>query len=139
MESQGIDNRAVEIPFAGIIAELLRENLAQHPGKRELLRKMRGEVVIDLTDIETIVTLVFAGGRLRIDPGAPESPSLAVRTASAQVMDLNALRITGGIPWAFDEAGRKVVAHLMAGRLRIEGMFRHPLLLIRLTNLMSVM
>jgi hypothetical protein len=139
MESQGIDNRADEIPFAGIIAELLRENLAQHPGKRDLLRSMRGAVVIDLTDIETTVTLVFDNGRLRIDPGAPERPSLAVRTASAQVMDLNALRIFVGIPWAFDEAGRKVVAHLLTGRLRIEGMFRHPLLLLRLTNLMSVM
>jgi hypothetical protein len=31
------------------------------------------------------------------------------------------------------------VAHLLAGRLKIEGMFGHPLLLTRLTKIMSVM
>jgi hypothetical protein len=55
------------------------------------------------------------------------------------VMDLNTLRIVGGLPWYFDEAGRRVVAHLLTGRLEIAGMFSHPLLLMRLTNIMSVM
>ena len=36
-------------------------------------------------------------------------------------------------------AGRKVVAHLLSGRLKIEGMFVHPVLLTRLTKIMSVM
>jgi hypothetical protein len=31
------------------------------------------------------------------------------------------------------------VAHLLAGRLKIEGMFTHPVLLTRLTIVMSVM
>jgi hypothetical protein len=31
------------------------------------------------------------------------------------------------------------VAHLLTGRLKIEGMFGHPLLLTRLTKIMSVM
>ena len=51
MESAFIDNRASEVPFAGILADLLTENLAQHPEKREVFRKMRGAVAIDLVDI----------------------------------------------------------------------------------------
>ena len=139
MESEFIDNRASEVPFAGILADLLTTNLAQHPEKREVFRKMQGGVAIDLVDIETVVTLIFTGGGLRIEAGASENPDLIIRTASDRVMDLNALRIVGGLPWYFDEAGRKVAAHLLAGRLKIDGMFTHPVLLTRLTNIMSVM
>jgi hypothetical protein len=134
-----IDNRAEEVPFAGILAELLATNLERHPEKQEVFRRMQGAVAIDLIDIETAVTLVFEGGRLRIDAGIADTPALIIRTASDRVTDLNALRIVGGFPWYFDEAGRKVVAHLLTGRLKIEGMFGCPLLLTRLTKIMSVM
>jgi len=139
MEEGFIENRAGEVPFAGILADLLTGNLAQNPGKQAVFRRMRGCVAIDLADIETAVTLVFEGERLRIEVGINASPDLIIRTASDRVMDLNALRIVGGLPWYFDEAGRKVVAHLLTGRLKIDGMFTHPVLLIRLTNIMSVM
>jgi hypothetical protein len=139
MESGFIDNRAQEIPFAGILSDLLTENLTQHPEKWEVFLKMRGSVAIDLVDIETAVTLTFTEGRLRLEAGVEGHPALLIRTDSDRVMDLNALRIIGGLPWYFDEAGRKVVAHLLTGRLKIEGMFNHPVLLTRLTNIMSVM
>jgi hypothetical protein len=139
MEEGVIENRAGEVPFAGILADLLTGNLAQNPGKLSVFRRMRGTVAIDLADIETAVTLVFEGERLRIEAGINASSDLVIRTASDRVMDLNALRIVGGLPWYFDEAGRKVVAHLLAGRLKIEGMFTHPVLLTRLTIVMSVM
>jgi len=133
-----IENRA-DAPFASILADLLSSNLAQHSGKMAVFRKIRGTVGIDLPDIGAAVTLVFEGGRLRIEEGAAGRPDLLIRTESDRVMDLNALRIVGGLPWYFDEAGRKVVGHLFAGRLKIEGMFSHPLLLTRLTKVMSVM
>jgi hypothetical protein len=139
MELGFIDNRAKEVPFAGILSDLLTENLAQHPEKREVFLKMRGGVAIDLVDIETAVTLIFTEGALRMEAGVVENPALIIRTASDRVMDLNALRIIGGLPWYFDEAGRKVVAHLLTGRLKIDGMFTHPVLLTRLTIIMSVM
>jgi len=139
MKERFIENRAGEIPFAGILADLLTANLEQHPQKREVFRKMRRGVAIDLVDIETVVTLIFTEGGLRIEAGVSENPVLIIRTASDRVMDLNALRIVGGLPWYFDEAGRKVVAHLLTGRLKIVGMFAHPVLLTRLTVIMSVM
>jgi hypothetical protein len=139
MEEGLIENRAGDVPFAGILADLLTANLAQHPEKREVFRKMRGGVAIDLVDIETVVTLIFTGGGLRIEAGVSKNPALIIRTATDRVMDLNVLRIVGGLPWYFDEAGRKVAAHLLTGRLKIEGMFAHPVLLTRLTIVMSVM
>lgn len=139
MEEQWIDNRADEMPFAGILADLLAENLAQHPLKREVFRKMRGGAAIALVDIETVVTLCFTGGGLRIEAGVVGDPALVIRTTSDRVMDLNLLRIVGGLPWVFDRAGWKVASQLLTGRLKIEGMFAHPILLARLTNIMSVM
>ena len=139
MKEGFIDNRAEGLPFAGILADLLAGNLSQRPEKRAVFETMRGTVAIDLTDIEAAVTLVFAAGKLRIEEGIAGSPEIVIRTTSDRVMDLNALKIVGGLPWYFDEAGRKVVGHLLTGRLKIGGMFAHPVLLTRLTIIMSVM
>ena len=137
-EQGWIDNRADEVPFAGILADLLRENLAQRSRTRTLFERMKGDAAIELTDIETAVTMIFDRGRLRIEPGVVGKPLIVIRTTSERVTDLNAIRIVGGLPWYGDEAGRKVLGHLCAGRLRIEGMLAHPLFLTRLTILMSV-
>lgn len=139
MDSACIDNRAGGIPFAGILTDLLLENLAQHPEKRAVFGKMRGAAAIALADIDAVVTLRFSEAGLRIEAGVAEDAALIIRTASERVMDLSVVAIVGGLPWLFDEAGRKVAAHLLTGRLKIEGMFAHPVLLARLTRIMSVM
>ena len=139
MEEGFIENRAAEVPFAGILADLLTANLTQRPEKRAVFECMRGAVAIELVDIETAVTLIFAAGKLRIEEGIAGRPEIVIRTASERVMDLNALRIVGGLPWYFDEAGRRVLGHLFSGRLKIKGLFTHPLLLTQLTKIMSVM
>lgn len=139
MEEGFIENRAASVPFAGILADLLTANLTQRPEKRAVYEKMRGSVAIDLIDIETAVTLNFAGGKLRIEEGIAGCPEIVIRTASERVMDLNALRIVGGLPWYFDEAGRRVLGHLVSGRLKLKGLFTHPVLLTQLTKIMSVM
>ena len=138
MEEGFIENRAKEVPFAGIIADLLTANLTQRPEKRAVFETMHGAAAIELDDIETVVTLVFTGGKLRIEEGIAGNPEIVIRTTSDRVMDLNALRIVGGFPWYFDEAGRRVLGHLFAGRLKISGMFVHLALLTRLTKIMSV-
>jgi hypothetical protein len=138
MEAVSIENRAEEIPFAAILEGLLRENLAQHPAKRAVFERMRGAVAIELADIETAVTLVFEKGRLRIEAGIAGGAALVIRTVSGRVTDLNALRIVAGLPWYFDAAGRKVLGHLVSGRLKIRGLSSHPVLLTRLTVIMSV-
>ena len=138
MEEVFIVNRA-EVPFAAILENLLSSNLTQHRSKRAVFDKMNGAVAIDLIDIEAAVTLQFEGGKLRISDGVLAGADLIIRTTSDRVMDLNSLRIVGGLPWYFDEAGLKVVGHLLTGRLKIAGMFSHPVLLTRLTKIMSVM
>ena len=134
-----VDNRAEEVPFSYVIADLLSGNLQQQPKKMTTFNHMFGEVALNLPDIEAAVTLIFAGGRVRIEPGISGKPDLIIHSSSENVISLNAIHIKFGLPYYFDEAGRNVLKQLWSGELKIQGLFTHPRLLTRFTKIMSVM
>ena len=134
-----VDNRAEEVPFSCVIADLLLGNLQQQPKKMTTFNNMFGEVALNLPDIEVAVTLIFAGGRLRIEPGILGKPDLIIHSSSENIISLNAINIKFGLPYYFDEAGLNVLKQLLNGALKIQGLFTHPLLLTRFTKIMSVM
>jgi hypothetical protein len=134
-----VDNRAEEVPFSYVIADLLTGNLQQKPRKMTTFNNMFGEVALNLPDIEAAVTLIFAGGRVRIEPGILGKPDLIINSSSENIISLNAINIKFGLPYYFDEAGRNVLKQLWSGDLKIQGLLTHPLLLTRFTKIMSVM
>lgn len=139
MADDRIVNNADEVPFSYILADLLGSNLEQKPHKMETFKKIFGVVAIDLKDIEATVTLIFSGGRMRIEQGIVGKPDIIIRTDSEKVMSLNSINIKFGLPYYFDEAGMTVIRQLLSGELKIEGMLLHPIILTRLTKIMSVM
>lgn len=134
-----IINQAEDVPFSSIVQELIVGNVGQSAAKQTVYKKMNGVVAIDLPDIEAAVTLVFQRGKLTIEPGITRNPAIVIKTSSDTVMDLNLLNIRLGMPYYFDASGRRVLGHLLKGRLKIKGLFRHPVLLARFTIIMSVM
>jgi len=134
-----IENKAEKIPFSYIISDLLSSNMEQKAEKLKTFQSMYGVVAIDLVDIEAAVTLIFAGGKLRIAPGIVGKPDIIIRTDSDKVIGLNSISIKFGLPYYFDEAGLTVLKQLASGELKIQGMFTHPVLLTKLTKIMSVM
>ncbi len=134
-----ITNHAEEVPFSSIVQELIVGNVGQSALKQAAYEKLKGVVAIDLPDIEAAVTLIFQRGKLTIEAGITRNPAIVIKTSSDTVMDLNLLKIRFGIPYYFDSAGRRVLGHLLKGRLKIKGLFRHPVLLTRFTIIMSVM
>jgi hypothetical protein len=134
-----IINKAQDLPFSFILEELIAGNIAKSPAKQNIYKKMKGIVAIDLPDIEAAVTLIFGQGKLTIEAGINGNPEIIIRTSYDLVMDLNMLNIRWGLPYYFDEAGRRVLGHILSGRLKIKGMFFHTVLLTRLTIIMSVM
>lgn len=132
-------NNAAEVPFSYILAELLESNLEQNPHKMATFNRIFGVVAIDLKDIEATVTLIFSGGRVRIEQGIVGKPDIVIRTDSEKVIGLNSITIKFGLPYYFDEAGMTVIKQLLSGELKIEGMLLHPIILTRLTKIMSVM
>jgi hypothetical protein len=132
-------NNAQDVPFSYILQELIAGNIEKSEAKQKIYKKMKGVVAIDLSDIETAVTLIFGQGKLAIEPGIVHNPAIIIQTSSDLVTDLNLLNIRWGLPYYFDEAGRRVLGHIFTGRLKIKGMFSHTTLLTRLTIIMSVM
>ena len=132
-------NSAAEVPFSYILAELLESNLDQNPHKMATFNRIFGVVALDLKDIEATVTLIFSGGRVRIEQGIVGKPDIVIRTDSEKVIGLNSINIKFGLPYYFDEAGMTVIKQLLSGELKIEGMLLHPIILTRLTKIMSVM
>ncbi len=139
MAENFIENQAEEVPFSYIISELLSSNMKQDAGKMRTFRSMHGAVAIDLADIEAAVSLIFAGGKLRILPGIAGRPDIIIKTDSDKVMGLNSVSIKFGLPYYFDKAGMTVLRQLLSGDIKIKGMLAHPFLLTKLTKIMSVM
>ncbi len=133
-----ITNKAQDLPFSSIIEELIAGNVTKSPAKQNIYKKMKGVVAIDLPDIEAAVTLIFGQGKLTIEAGINGNPEIIIKTSYDLVMDLNMINIRWGLPYYFDEAGRRVLGHILSGRLKIKGMFFHTVLLTRLTIIMSV-
>lgn len=134
-----ITNHASDVPFSSIVQELLTRNIEKSETKYATYKKMRGIAVIDLPDIETAISLHFNRGSLTIEPGVSPGAVILIRTSSDKVTDLNVLTIRWGLPYYFNEAGRKVLGLIFSGKIKIKGLLTHPILLTRLTVIMSVM
>jgi len=134
-----IENRAEEVPFSYVLSELLETNVKQNPHKKKTFKSRYGVVAIDLKDIEAAVTLVFSGGKARIEQGIVGKPDIVIRTDSDKVIGLNSISIKFGLPWYFDEAGVTVLKQIFSGEIKVQGMLVHPVILTKLTKIMSVM
>ena len=124
--------------LASMLADLLRQNLQQQPGKKRDFERLRTTVAIEARDAEVTITLEFLHGALVVHPGALGAPKVRISADSATVLELTTLRIAGGLPMLFDAGGRRLIGKLVAGELEIKGLFRHLPSLLRLTRLMSV-
>jgi hypothetical protein len=134
-----ITNHATDIPFSSIVQELLTGNIEKSEAKYAVYKKMRGIAAIDLPDIEAEISLHFCRGKLTIEPGVSQEAVIIIRTSAEKVMDLNLLTIRWGMPYYFDEAGRRVLGLLFSGKIKIKGLLSHLVFLTRLTIIMSVM
>ncbi len=139
MTGHFIKNQAEEVPFSFIISELLSSNITQKAEKMRTFKSMYGVVAIHLVDIEAAVSLIFAGGTLSIVPGIAGKPDIIITTDSDKVMGLNLISVKFGLPYYFDKAGLTVLKQLLSGDIKIKGMLAHPILLTKLTKIMSVM
>ncbi len=139
MTGHFIKNQAEEVPFSFIISELLSSNITQKAERMRTFKSMYGVVAIHLVNIEAAVSLIFAGGTLSIVPGIAGKPDIIITTDSDKVMGLNLISVKFGLPYYFDKAGLTVLKQLLSGDIKIKGMLAHPILLTKLTKIMSVM
>jgi len=129
---------AQENGLALMLAELIRENLAAHPGKRRDLEALGARVGIVARDAGVSLTLDFRGGVVVVHDGLLPRRELTITTDAEKITSLSLIAIQHGLPVFHDQTGQGVVRDLLGGTTRIQGLLRHPLSLVRLTRLMSV-
>ncbi|MBA3737848.1 MAG: hypothetical protein H0W97_04725 [Actinobacteria bacterium] len=122
--------------LASMVAELLEQNLARDPARRELLRP--SVVVLDASDADVTVFLRIAPEEVRVGDGNVPDAHLAIRAESGRLLDLTTAPLRFGSPDVLTPEGRAIIGDLLGRRLRIRGLLRHPLRLARLTKLLSV-
>lgn len=124
--------------LANILFELLRQNIARMPEKINDLQKLNTTVSLSANDIDVSVFLKFADGKLMIEDKTSADPEIEIDADSETILELSKIRIIMGFPYYLDETGREIIKRLFAGRLKIRGLFAHPIKLTRLTRIMSV-
>ena len=136
---------ADENGLAVMLCELVRQNLETNPHKVPDFEALSGVVAIVAEDAEVSLTLCFDRGDLRVDGGVMGVPDVVIYGTSGTIMALSNMPLTKSglpIPRRGDKEGqelvRSVIRALRNRSFRIQGMFRHLPLLMRLTKVMSV-
>lgn len=122
--------------LASMVAELIQQNLARHPERHRLLR--RSVVMLDAPDAEVTVFLRIDPDGVRVGDGDVPDAHLRIGADSGRLLDLTTAPLRLGLPDLLAPEGRAIVRDLLARRLHIRGLLRHPLRLARLTQLLSV-
>jgi hypothetical protein len=127
--------------FAGMMAELIRSNLADHPEKQHDFAAMSGRVALVAEDAESVVTLHFRRVELRVHSGMLGVPDLLVRGSSASLIDLSRippLPRARFLPDLRSSVVRDLARAIYDRSLRIHGLLAHPLLAMRLSHVLSI-
>jgi hypothetical protein len=124
--------------LAWMLAQLVRQNVAQNPRKRADFDRLNTTFRIEARDAGVVTTLAFSRGALTVHDGTGGEPKVRISADSKSVLELATFRIFLGIPNVFGRAGRKLVRKLLTGSTRISGIPGNLGQLIRLTRLLSV-
>jgi hypothetical protein len=138
---------ALENGLASMLADLVRQNLEAKPQKRRDFVALVGSVAIVADDADVSLTLCFErGGKLTIHDGIVGVPDVTIRGTSEVIMALSnlplATRLGLPIPSPRDVEAvrtvRTVAAAVRAGKLHVYGMAFHPVMVMKLTRIMSI-
>jgi hypothetical protein len=124
--------------FAMMLGGLIEANVGR-PEKRQDFNSLTARVGIEVRDIDESVTLDFKGGKLKVSNGLQRNRKITIRTDADTVMMLSNLAIGPfGMPVYFDTVGRGIVAKLLTGGLKIDGMLANIPTLNQVTRVFSV-
>lgn len=131
---------AGENGLVSMLADLLRQNLDDHPNKQLDFAKLEGRVAIVAEDAGVALTLDFQRGKLVLHDGIVGIPDVTVRAPSDDVMAMSLVELTKtrALPDPRGETMKKVWMGMRTGRIHVYGALFHAPLMLRLTRVMSV-
>lgn len=120
-----------------MLADLIRGNLANDPGRVALIQGAPASVNLDVHDAEVKIGLVFDGSQLWI--GAPvDGADMTIATDAESLMELTNVPLRLGMPDQLTPKGRVVAGKLMRGDIKVDGLPKQLKLMIRLQRLFTV-
>lgn len=122
--------------LATMVATLIEQNPARDPPRRSLLRP--AVAVLDAPDAEVTVFLRIRPDGVRVGDGDVPDADVRIRADSRRLLDLTATPLRFGLPDPMTPEGRSIAAGIFTRRIRIKGLFLHPMRLARLAKLLSV-
>jgi hypothetical protein len=122
--------------LASLLADLLEQNLARAPRRRELLDRP-STVAIVAADAGVGATLRIGGGAVRVEQGADRGAGVLVRGRSQDLLELTAAPLRWGLPDLLDPRGRRAIGALLSGRVRVRGLLVRPRQVAGLVRLLS--
>lgn len=138
---------AEENGLATMLANLVRQNLEAKPHKKADFVALGGNVAIVADDVDVALTLSFEpGGKLTIHDEIVGIPDVTIRGPSEAIMAMSNMPLATPlglpIPHPRDQEAVRAVATVLSamrrGTLHAYGMPFHPLLVMRLTRVMSI-
>jgi hypothetical protein len=124
--------------MASMIADIIKGNLEEKPHRASDFKALNGNIYMRAEDAEVDMTLAFSNGSLMVHGGKYGAAKISIATDSATLLDLANINIKWGLPYYLDGVGRSVITRLVTGKLKINGLLTHPIMLTRFTKLMSV-
>ena len=117
-----------------LIDGLVRQNLLRDPTRRLL----PGDVVtIEAIDADVAVSIRPSPGGIAVVDGRDPNARVVVSAASTTLLELAGAPLRFGLPDAFTDDGRALIADLFTKRIRVRGLVRHLGTVRRLTVLLS--
>jgi hypothetical protein len=119
-----------------MIGGLIEQNLEREPSRQNLLK---GAVVaVSAPDADVAVTIRMGPGEVVVSDGVKPDARVVVTADSSLLLRMTASPLRIGLPDAFTRQGRAVLGDVLARRVRIRGLVRHPGNLASFTRLLSV-
>jgi len=138
MASIQIADGSESCAMAGMLANLLEENIKGNPKKKAILRAMNTVVGIKITDIDLAITLDFNYGNLTLYEGIEITPQVMIETESAHMLELSNIPMRFGLPNLLSPQGKDMLKLGLTGKLKMTAMPWHMLNVLRLTQIMSI-
>jgi hypothetical protein len=118
-----------------MLGGLIDQNLARQPSRLRLLKQ--SVFAIEAPDADVAVTLHVGPEGVRVADGIDPPAQVRVRADSARLLAIAGAPLRFGLPDVLSAQGRDVIADIACRRVRISGLFSHPVLVSRLTTLLS--
>lgn len=138
-ESRLVVKEPGELNLLGRFMRALLLSLLKDPERMRVAERMDLKVAIEPPGHpENALTLSFSGGRVILENGA--APEADIRIVSEVAMLIRLARMPAGpaaLRFLFTHEGRSLLAALRAGELRLKGVMRHPLGMMRFSSFMG--